>query len=140
MPYITVWIHAVWRTKSSVPYLTDDIRGLVIDHIMQNAIKKSIHIDCINGYLDHMHCLFALDNDMSVAKVMNLIKGESSFWINKQQLCPTKFEWADEYYAGSVTEGHIGYVRAYISKQPEHHAGTFGEKYAKFMESYKLRE
>jgi REP element-mobilizing transposase RayT len=52
---------------------------------------------------------------------MQLIKGESSHWINKIQLLKTKFEWADEYYGASVSESHINSVRDYIKNQEEHH-------------------
>jgi len=30
---------------------------------------------------------------------MQLIKGEASFWINRNRLTKYKFEWAEEYYA-----------------------------------------
>jgi REP element-mobilizing transposase RayT len=44
-----------------------------------NAKLKEIYIDRINGYTDHLHCLMALNADMSISKAMNLIKGESAF-------------------------------------------------------------
>ena len=33
---------------------------------------------------------------MSIAKAMQLLKGESAYWINKMKLTQSKFEWADE--------------------------------------------
>ena len=47
---------------------------------------------------------------------MQLIQGESSFWINKNKLCLNKFEWQDEYFAVSVSESMIDIVRNYIKK------------------------
>ena len=52
---------------------------------------------------------------------MQLLKGESSFWINKNHLCKTKFEWQDEYFAVSVSESTLESVRKYIANQEEHH-------------------
>jgi len=52
---------------------------------------------------------------------MQLIKGESSFWINKSELITEKLEWQDEYFAVSVLESMIDRVRGYIKKQEEHH-------------------
>ena len=46
--------------------------------IKENAKKKEIYIDSINGHTEHLHCLFSLNGDMSIAKAMQLIKGESS--------------------------------------------------------------
>jgi len=50
-----------------------------------------------------------------------MIKGESSFWINKEGLTKSKFEWQDEYYAVSVSESMIEKVRNYIKNQELHH-------------------
>ncbi len=46
-----------------------------------------------------------------------LIKGVSSFWVNKQKLIKNKFEWQDEYIVLSVSYYAIDKVKAYISNQ-----------------------
>lgn len=126
-------IHAVWSTKNRYPFLVNDTRQKVIDHIKENAITKQICIDTINGSDDHIHCLFGLNADISISKVMQLIKGESAFWINKQKLTKTKFEWADEYFAVSVSESIIDKVRTYINNQEDHHKKiTFTQEYETF--------
>jgi len=53
--------------------------------------------------------------------VVQSLKGESSYWINKNELVPREFEWADEYFAVSVSESQVEKVRQYILKQEEHH-------------------
>jgi hypothetical protein len=53
---------------------------------------------------------------------MQLIKGESSFWINQVKLTKEKFEWQDEYYGVSVSESMIEKVRNYIKNQEIHHS------------------
>ena len=102
--------------------MQNPIRPRVLDHIRQNALEKNIHIDFINGYIEHIHCLISLGNDQTLEKIMQLIKGESSFWINKNQLTKTKFGWQDEYFVASVSESNLEKVRRYIAKQEEHHS------------------
>lgn len=127
----------MWGTKSRTPFLNKEIRSEVIAHIKQNAKEKKIYIDSINGVDDHLHCLLGMDTEQSIAKVMQLIKGESAFWINKQKLTKTKFEWADEYYAASVSPHSINKVRAYIKNQEEHHKKvTFRIEYEEFIKHY----
>jgi REP element-mobilizing transposase RayT len=139
MSYIRVWIHAVWGTKGREHFLTKDIRQAVISHIRENAKKKEIYIDRLNGYTEHLHCLFGLNADMTIAKSMQLIKGESAYWINKENLLRSKFEWADEYFAVSVSESMLGKVRAYIDNQEEHHRKIpFTQEVEDFMAKYKL--
>jgi REP element-mobilizing transposase RayT len=140
MSFAKIMIHAVWSTKSREPLLTQEIKQLVIAHIKENARLKNIRIDIINGYTDHLHCLFELDIEMSITKAMQLIKGESSYWINKQKLTPTKFEWADEYFAVSVSESVLSKVRAYIQNQEQHHKKTtFMQEYEQFIKTYKFQ-
>lgn len=70
-------------------------------------------------------------------KIMQLIKGESSFWINKNQLTKEKFEWQDEYFAVSVSESQLYRVRNYIKNQEQHHRKkTFQEEYDEFIAKY----
>ena len=134
MPWIKVWLHFVWSTKDRFPYLNDDIRHQVFEHIRQNAREKGIFIDFINGYVDHVHCLVSLGSDQTLEKIMQLIKGESSFWINKNKLAKTRFEWQDEYFVVSVNEDSLESVRKYIAKQEEHHSKvSFEDEFENFL-------
>jgi REP element-mobilizing transposase RayT len=137
MAFVKIMIHAVWGTKNREPFLTKELLTLVIDHIRQNAKTKEIYIDRLNGHTDHMHCLMGLNADMSIAKAIQLIKGESAFWINKHKLTKSKFEWADEYFAVSVSESMLDKARAYIDGQEEHHKKkTFQQEYEEFIKTY----
>jgi REP element-mobilizing transposase RayT len=110
---------------------------MVWNHIRDNAKEKGIFIDFVNGYSDHCHCLVSLGVDQTIQKVMQLIKGESSFWINKNGLTKDKFEWQDEYFAVSVSESIIDKVREYIKNQEAHHSKkTFQDEYDEFITKY----
>jgi REP element-mobilizing transposase RayT len=127
MPYLKIYIHFVWCTKNRYPFLnTIESRQLVWNHIKENAKQKGIHVDFVNGYEDHCHCLISLGINQSVEKVMQLIKGESSYWINKNpNLFPNlkgkRFEWQSEFFALSVSESILKRVRNYIKNQEAHH-------------------
>ena len=122
MPFVKVYIHFVWSTKNREPFLeTKEIRDKVWFHIKDNAQKKGIFIDFVNGYSQHCHCLVSLGIDQTIQKTIQMIKGESSFWINKEGLTKSKFEWQDEYYAVSVSESMIEKVCNYIKNQELHH-------------------
>ena len=138
MPFVKIYIHFVWSTKKRVPYLHNkEIRQMMWKHIKENAVEKGIFVDFVNGYSDHCHCLVSLGVDQTIQKVMQLIKGESSFWINKSKLITEKFEWQDEYFAVSVSESIIERVRNYIRNQEEHHQKkTFKQEYDQLIDKY----
>ncbi len=114
--------------------MTDNIRQEVFKHIRENAREKSIHLDFINGYTDHVHCLISLGTDQTLEKIMQLIKGESLFWINKNSLCKTKFGWQDEHFAVGVCESMLENARKYIANQEEHHkTKSFDDEFEDFL-------
>ena len=137
MPFVKIWIHAVWTTKNRATLLDKRIRQTVFEHIHQNAMVKDIFIDIVNGYSEHVHCLFRLKNDQTISKVMQLIKGESSFWVNQHKLTRIKFQWQDECFAVSVSESQVSAVRKYIQNQEEHHSEkSFTQEYDEFIQKY----
>lgn len=134
MSHIRVWLHFVWSTKNREPLLTEDIRKKVLSHIKENASNKSIFVDFINGWVDHIHCLVSLGPDQTIEKIAQLLKGESSFWINRNRLCPGKFRWQDDYFVVSVSESLVESVRNYIRNQEVHHrTRTFDDEYEDFL-------
>jgi putative transposase len=138
MPFIKVYIHFVWSTKNREPLLaTKEIRQQVWRHIKEYAKEQNIYVDFINGYAEHCHCLVSLGVDQNISRIMNLLKGESSFWINQQNLCEGKFEWQNDYFAVSVSESMLEKVRNYIKNQEEHHkVRSFQEEYDAFANKY----
>ncbi|MBT5421139.1 MAG: transposase, partial [Candidatus Cloacimonetes bacterium] len=71
MPYINIWIHLIWATKNRQPFLNSDIRSKVFSHIRENAKEKGIHLDFINGYREHVHILFSMNQEQSIAKIVH---------------------------------------------------------------------
>lgn len=137
MSWTRVWIHVVFSTKYRAPVLRDEIRMKVFMHIKEYAMQKGIELDVVNGYLDHAHCLICLGRGQTLADVMKIIKGESSYWINKNRLTKARFSWQDDYWAVSVSEKHVERVRNYILRQEEHHKSkTFDTELNKFLKKY----
>jgi putative transposase len=137
MSYVRIWVHIVFATKNREPFLKTGIRGDVIKHIIENGKTQGIYLQAVNGYTDHLHCLVSLGKDQSIAKVSQLIKGESSFWINKSGLIPDNFAWQDDYFAVSVSESLIESVTRYIKNQEKHHQkNSFDDEVNEFLEKY----
>lgn len=82
MPYVKLWIHFIWSTKNRQKLITKELKPKLLEHIKANAVEKKIFIDTINCVEDHIHILISLSVYQTISKVMQLIKGESSFWIN----------------------------------------------------------
>ena len=138
MSWTSIFVHMIFSTGNRTPFLkTPDLRREVFTHIKENARKKDIWLDSVNGYDDHAHCLIKLDKDQSISQAAQLIKGESSYWINKTKLTKGHFNWQDDYWAVSVGNDDLGTLRKYIFSQEEHHRKyKFEEELRELLEMY----
>jgi putative transposase len=137
MSHVRIWVHLVFATKNRQPLLKKEFRCELYKHIAQNCLDKNIFLQSINGYTDHVHCLISLGKDQTIAKISQLIKGESSFWINQNNLTSEKFSWQDDYFAVSVSESQMEAVSNYIKNQKDHHSKkSFAEEADEFMKKY----
>lgn len=142
MSWVRIWVHVVFSTKNRIPFLkTRELRYKVFRHIKQNAEEKEVWLDSVNGYRDHAHCLIALGREQTLGKVVQLIKGESSYWINKNELTRHKFIWQDDYWAVSVSESDVSSLRNYIHHQEKHHkTRSFSEELSDFKNKYDWKD
>ena len=141
MSYLRIWVHCVWTTNKRIPYLKDKLKDEVIFHIRDNAKLKGIYIDHINGHNEHLHALISLGGKQNISEIMQKIKGESSFRINKNKLTRLKFEWQDDFYSVSIGMPQLDNLRKYILNQEQHHKiVTFQEELDSIIEEYKLQK
>ncbi len=129
-----IWIQAVWSTKNREPFLHYSIEPTIHKYLSQQLIDSGCPVRIVNGMPDHIHCLFLLNPQKSVAEVIKQIKGSSSFYINKQNFIPTTFAWQAGYAAFSVSESMLDKVFFYIKNQKEHHLKrSFPQEYEEFL-------
>jgi putative transposase len=121
MSYSKVYLHFVWTTKNRYPYINKNIKRELLDHFNQFQNTQNMCILEINCMEDHVHALISIHVNIKISEVAQKLKGESSYWINKNNLTRSKFQWAKKYYVSSVSEKHLNIVRNYIIHQERHH-------------------
>lgn len=134
-----VWIHAIWATKKRAPLITSSIESKLFTFIKNEFKELGCSILIINGWTDHVHCLFLLNPKKSMAEVIKQIKGSSSCFINKENLSSEKFSWQVGYAAFSVSESVKNKVFEYIKNQKAHHQKkAFEQELNDFLELHKI--
>jgi putative transposase len=134
-----IWIHAIWATKERVPLIDQTIERNVYAYIAEELRELGCPVRIINGMPDHIHCLFLLNPQKSIAEVIKQIKGTSSHYINQKEELSVKFAWQTGYAAYSVSESIVEKVYHYIHNQKQHHANkTFQQEYDEFIKVYGL--
>ncbi len=134
-----VFIHAVYGTKFRQPFINDDVREGY--HQYTTGLFKAL--DCpilrINSMPDHTHILFKLSTTITIAKVMEITKKDSSKWFKTQGI--KNFKWQGGYGVFSVSERGLGTVKNYIINQQKHHAKkSFKKEIAILMEQNNMTD
>jgi len=134
-----IWIHAIWATKERMPILHPSIEQQVYQFLTHQLRELGCPVRIINGMPDHIHCLFLLNSQKSIADVIKQIKGSSSHYVNQQNLIPEKFAWQTGYAAFSVSESGVEKVFKYIQNQKQHHGKqSFQQEHDEFLKLYGL--
>lgn len=92
----------------------------------------------IGGVADHVHVLGNLTKRFPTAKVLEILKKDSSKFVKTLDSSLGDFHWQDGYGLFSVSPSHFDPVRKYILNQEEHHKReTFQEEYLRILKKYR---
>lgn len=118
---LSLFIHCVWATWDRLPLITPRIERPLHRNIESEAIKQGCKVIAINGIEDHVHLLLMLPSTISIATLMQQVKGVSSHFINDVYKSDVLFKWQGSYGAFSVSRHDVDRVVDYIKRQKEHH-------------------
>lgn len=128
--FTSVLVHCVWTTKNREPLLSSDLRERLWPYLGGIAREKNIKALAIGGTADHVHMLISLPSTVSIAKAMQLLKGNSSKWIHETFPKLRSFDWQEGYGAFSIGVSAVDATVSYIRNQTEHHrTRTFREEF-----------
>jgi putative transposase len=137
--FTQIHIHCVFAVKFRQSAITPAWKERLhkyITGIIQNNGHKMI---AINSMPDHVHLFIGFKPNQSLSDLMRIVKGESSEWINKENLCPAIFRWQEGYAAFSYSRSQIKIISEYIENQEEHHKKkTFLEEYRSFLDLFEV--
>ena len=77
---------------------------------------------------------------MSIAKLLEEIKSDSSRWIKTKGPRYSGFSWQSGYGVFSISQSQLESLKTYIENQSEHHRlRTFQEEFRDFLAKYALQ-
>ncbi len=138
--YNKIWVHAIFATKERQLLIKSESEQKIYDHLKDQLIEIGCPVRIINGMPEHIHLLFLMNPQKAIADVLKQIKGNTSHWINENNIVVEKFAWQTGYAAYSVSESRLQIVYKYILQQKTHHAKqTFAEEYDEFIKFHGLK-
>ena len=117
-----VMYHIVWIPKYRKRILKDEIANRIKELLLECADVNRWRIDEINIQIDHVHLLIQIKPDISVSKVVQLLKGKSSRIIRKEFPDLQEFYWGDNFWCEGFFVETVGRlnedaIKAYIKNQ-----------------------
>jgi putative transposase len=135
--FVSCLIHCVWSTKNREPWLIPDLRERLWPYLGGIAKQNQMKTLAIGGAADHVHILLSLPATLSVAKAVQLLKGNSSKWIRETFPKMSSFAWQEGYGAFSVGISGVDATVIYINNQTEHHRKrSFREEFIAMLQKH----
>jgi|SRR5579863_663487 len=110
-------IHLVFSAKNREPVLTEAVRIPLCAYASAVLRELGSHVIAMNAWRDHVHILFALSKNHSLAQVVMEVKRATSKWIKTLGTGFAKFHWQGGYGAFSIGQSGMEEVKAYIANQ-----------------------
>ena len=135
-----IYIHLIFHIKTTSPRIKSEDLDRVHSYIGQLINETGSVNIWMNGVGDHVHALFLLSREISISKLVEEVKRNSSRWIKSISFDHYKdFEWQGGYAAFSVSQSVVDKVVEYVSTQKEHHKKmTFEEEYIQFLKLHNI--
>lgn len=134
-----LYVHAIFHIKNENCLIRS-----AEDHELYAFIGATLKFSnslpiIINGTENHVHVLFVMSKNISLAKLMEDVKKNSSRWIKSKGAHYRNFEWQRGYSGYSVSHSKVEIVRRYILSQKEHHQKfSFEDEYIRFLKEYRI--
>lgn len=135
--FVSCLVHCVFSTKERRKLITSDLQERLYPYLGGIARENKMKALSIGGVEDHVHVLLSIPSTLSIAKSVQLLKGNSSKWIHETFANQRLFEWQEGYGAFSIAVSGIEDTVRYIQTQKEHHRRhSFKDELIVFLERH----
>ncbi len=137
--FTQLYIHFVFAVKFRKAMISRDWESRLHNYIIAIVQNNGHKVLAINSVENHLHLFVGLNPNQSISELMRLVKGDSSQFINNENLTDEKFHWQEGYGAFSNSRSQIDKVVKYILNQKEHHkTKRFLDEYTSMLQDYKI--
>ena len=88
---------------------------------------------------DHLHMLIGFRPNDNMSQLIQVVKSESTKFINDHEYTNRPFSWQEGFGAFSYSKSHVANVIKYIQNQEQHHKKqTFLDEYVSFLKKFEI--
>ena len=137
--YSKIYLHYVFSPKYRQALIRPEFEEALFLYIGGIVINLDQQIIAINGMPDHCHLLVRMRPTMTPSKLIQVVKANSSKWINDNKFLPGRFSWQVGSGIFSVDHHGLDKVTRYIENQKDHHnKDRFRQEYEVLLRQYNI--
>jgi REP element-mobilizing transposase RayT len=134
-----IYVHIIFHIQKNNTYIRPvEFKELYsyISGIIRNNQSQPINI---GGTDNHIHILCTLSKNVTMAKLVEEIKRNSSRWIKSKGHYYKSFAWQKGYAVFSVSASVLEKTKQYIANQERHHREmSYQEEVLLFLKEYNV--
>jgi REP-associated tyrosine transposase len=125
-----VYLHIVFSTKNRQRAILREHEEQLYPYLCSVCQQIGCPVLEIDGTEDHIHILLEFTRTITISKLLETMKANSSRWMKKKFPDCIDFSWQSGYGVFSVSESTLEKVKQYIRNQKTHHKKlTFKEEF-----------
>jgi REP element-mobilizing transposase RayT len=118
-----------WKTFRNLPLLDEPAGQFVSGLLPILARKEGATVEESAVLPDHVHVVLDPGPRSDLPRLLQRLKGESSFLVNRDQKLRRHIRWASGYDARSIGRRHLDAVINYFNAQKERHGAEWVVRY-----------
>ncbi|MBI1966352.1 MAG: IS200/IS605 family transposase [Gemmatimonadetes bacterium] len=123
MPAHQLFVHLAWTTRDRRPMIDAATRAFLEAYFRRVAVGERVELLALAILQTHVHLLVKIAARVDLPRLVQLMKGGSSYSASRLPENTLGLRWAREYSATTVGPKQIDTVVRYLERQKEHHPG-----------------
>ena len=116
-----IFLHVTWSTFRRQPMIDASTRSFLDQYVRRIAIRERVTVVCLSLLRTHVHLLLSVGPRMDLSRLVQLLKGGSSYAASRQPGNILGLRWNREYSVTSVSPRLLPRAVQYIESQNERH-------------------
>lgn len=116
-----ILLHIVFSTKYRAKLIVPECEQRLHAYMATTCRALGSQAFRVGGTSDHVHIACSLPRTVTVARLVEKIKGSSSRWVKQEFPRCSQFRWQTGYGVFSLGQSQLKHIVKYIEGQKAHH-------------------
>jgi REP element-mobilizing transposase RayT len=116
-----IFLHLTWSTLRRQPMIDATTRSFLDQYFRRIAVRERVTVVSLSFLRTHVHLLLSVGPRLDLSRLVQLLKGGSSYAASRQPGNILGLRWNKEYSVTSVSPRLLARAVQYIERQNERH-------------------